>query len=75
MNSVANIVPVAYVAAIVAPAPLVPPTALSSAGITVGSAPPFTVFQITSCPTVRYNTPFTTLSRYGYATTQVDYLV
>ncbi|KAG9118694.1 large subunit of alpha-aminoadipate reductase [Ceratobasidium sp. 392] len=74
MNNTINMVPVDHVATCVTLAALTP---LSVSAITTTSAdsPPFSVLHITARPTVRYNTLFSTLSHYGYNTTQVDYPV
>ncbi|KAG9087339.1 large subunit of alpha-aminoadipate reductase, partial [Ceratobasidium sp. UAMH 11750] len=74
MNNTVNMVPVDHVATCVTLAALTSPSASTTTTPSVGF-PPFSVLHITARPTVRYNTLFSTLSRYGYSTTQVDYPV
>jgi L-aminoadipate-semialdehyde dehydrogenase len=74
MNNTVNMVPVDHVAACAALSALSPPSASTTSTPSLGT-PAFSVLHITARPTVRYNTLFSTLSRYGYATTQVDYPV
>ncbi|QRV97951.1 L-aminoadipate-semialdehyde dehydrogenase [Ceratobasidium sp. AG-Ba] len=74
MNNTVNMVPVDHVATCVTLAALTAPSASTTATTGVGS-PPFSVLHITARPNVRYNGLFSTLSKYGYNTTQVDYPV
>ncbi|KAH7329806.1 alpha-aminoadipate reductase Lys1p [Rhizoctonia solani] len=73
MNNTVNMVPVDHVAACATLSALTPPSASADApSLGPVSAP---VLHITSRPTVRYNTLFSTLSTYGYTVGQVDYPV
>ncbi|KAJ1305861.1 hypothetical protein OPQ81_010584 [Rhizoctonia solani] len=73
MNNTVNMVPVDHVAACAALSALSSPsTSSDTPGLGPVAAP---VLHITSRPTVRYNTLFNTLSKYGYTVTQVDYPV
>lgn len=74
MNNTVNMVPVDHVATCVALSALSPPPT-SLAAPSLGSDASALVLHISARPTVRYNTLFSTLSKYGYNTTQVDYPV